>query len=127
MKSNKLKQLNDARKMVAQLEQEIQRERAQKLKNAHLDYGFEDRQELIKALQTMGRNSSSRGSAATAPAKKRGRKKRGRAKITPEIKQRVKALAGEGKTGAAIAREVGISLPSVQNIKKELGLVRARK
>jgi hypothetical protein len=30
------------------------------------------------------------------------------------------------KTGAAIAKELKISLPSVQNIKKSLGLVKAR-
>jgi len=39
----------------------------------------------------------------------------------------VKKLAKAGKTGSAIAEELGISLPSVQNIKKALGLVKARK
>jgi len=51
---------------------------------------------------------------------------RTRAKITSETKDKVKALVKEGKTGAAIAKEVGISVPSVQNIKKELGLVKKR-
>jgi hypothetical protein len=36
-------------------------------------------------------------------------------------------MVGEGKTGAQIAAAVGISLPSVQNIKKALGLVRKGK
>lgn len=35
-------------------------------------------------------------------------------------------LAKDGKTGNEIAAAVGISLPSVQNIKKKLGLVTKR-
>jgi hypothetical protein len=38
----------------------------------------------------------------------------------------VKRLVESGKTGAQIARTLRISLPSVQNIKKALGLVKAR-
>ena len=128
MKANKLKELQDARKRVQRLEQAIARERSGKLKTAHLEFGFESRDEFIVALQGVdGRKARATGAKATSGKPPRGRKKRGRAKITPQTKQQVKALVGEGKTGAEIAREVGISLPSVQNIKKELGLVRARK
>ena len=35
--------------------------------------------------------------------------------------------APTGKTGGEIAKAIGISLPSVQNIKKELGLVKKRR
>jgi DNA-binding CsgD family transcriptional regulator len=35
-------------------------------------------------------------------------------------------MVDAGKTGAEIAKELKISLPSVQNIKKALGLVKAR-
>jgi DNA-binding CsgD family transcriptional regulator len=38
----------------------------------------------------------------------------------------VKAAVEAGRTGAQIAKEFGISVPSVQNIKKELGLVKKR-
>jgi DNA-binding CsgD family transcriptional regulator len=38
----------------------------------------------------------------------------------------VKKLVEGGKTGSQIAKALGISLPSVQNIKKSLGLVKAR-
>jgi hypothetical protein len=61
--------------------------------------------------------------APKAAGKKRGK----RARITPELKAQVKTLVEAGKTGAVIAKELGISLPSVQNIKKEFGLVKARK
>ena len=41
-------------------------------------------------------------------------------------KTEVKKLVEAKKTGAEIAKALGISLPSVQNIKKALGLVKAR-
>jgi DNA-binding CsgD family transcriptional regulator len=46
--------------------------------------------------------------------------------ITDETRASVKKLAESGKTGAQIAKTLKISLPSVQNIKKALGLVKAR-
>jgi len=87
----------------------------------------------LKALKSAG---SSRG-ASTAVATRKGRaaktaapaaprKKGKRARITPELKDRVKAAVVAGKTGAQIASEFGISVPSVQNIKKEFGLVKSR-
>jgi DNA-binding CsgD family transcriptional regulator len=39
----------------------------------------------------------------------------------------VKKLVAAGKTGNEIAEALSISLPSVQNIKKALGLVQKRK
>ena len=50
-----------------------------------------------------------------------------RAVITDATREEVKKLVADGKTGAEISEAVGISLPSVQNIKKALGLVKARK
>jgi DNA-binding CsgD family transcriptional regulator len=43
------------------------------------------------------------------------------------MRAEVKKLVSEGRTGGEIAKAVGISLPSVQNIKKALGLVGKRK
>ena len=54
-------------------------------------------------------------------------KTRKRAKITAAIRARVKKLLQAGKSGSKIAEAVGISLPSVQNIKKAAGLVKSRK
>ena len=54
-------------------------------------------------------------------------KSRKRAKITDAIRARVKKLLEAGKTGSQIAKALKISLPSVQNIKKALGLVRTSK
>lgn len=46
--------------------------------------------------------------------------------ITDEIRSEVRRLVESGRTGAEIAKEVGISLPSVQSIKKALGFVKER-
>ncbi len=50
-----------------------------------------------------------------------------RAVITDDTRAEVKKMVQAGKTGSEIAKAVGISLPSVQNIKKALGLVEKRK
>jgi hypothetical protein len=53
-------------------------------------------------------------------------KRRKRSVITDETRSSVKKLVEGGKTGSQIAKALGISLPSVQNIKKALGLVKPR-
>lgn len=115
-------QLTKARQQVAKLEKQLA-QGSRKLLVLPAKYGFKTMDSFIAALQQAA------GSGARAPkaagATPSGRKPR--AKITPETKQKVKALVKDGKTGSEIAKALGISLPSVQNIKKELGLVKARK
>lgn len=72
------------------------------------------------------------GTAAGAPAVKAAKApkagQRSRAVITPEIKQEVKKLVKAGGLSAAqIGEKLGISQPSVQNIKKALGLTKPHK
>jgi len=50
-----------------------------------------------------------------------------RTRISDETKARVKSLTESGKTRSECAAELGISLPSVQNILKAAGMVKARK
>ena len=57
----------------------------------------------------------------------KGGRRRKYARITAELREKVKTALQAGKTGAAVAAEFGISLPSVYNIKKKSGLVKARK
>src|SRR3954471_17740550 len=92
-------------------------------------YGFSSNEEFIAELRgslgsPKGKRKGSAGKATTssAPTKKRSK----RTRITPEIKAAVKAAVKAGKTGAVIAKTLKISVPSVHNIKKELGLVRSR-
>ena len=83
-------------------------------------YGYASAAELIKAIRA----------AAGAGGKRRGRKAgrhRKHARITPELRGKIKAALQAGKTGGRVAADYGVSLPSVYNIKKAAGLVKARK
>jgi len=116
-----------AKAKVAELESFLKNQG--KLARLPFDFGFSDLKSFIKALKrAAGSKPAKRGrKAKAAKAPKAPKAKKGkRAKITPEIKEAVKAGVAAGKTGAAIAKELGISLPSVQNIKKEFGLVKPR-
>lgn len=82
-----------------------------KLQGLHTELGYENRALLIKDLRGLDKGPSS-------PS--------GRGKVTDEIKDKVRKMVKDGKTGAEIAKEVSLSVPTIQNIKKELGLVKAR-
>jgi ParB/RepB/Spo0J family partition protein len=63
------------------------------------------------------------------PAKKAAKKKAGmrkgtRVEITPALRESILDAIKEGGTGAAIAKRFGVSLPTVQNIKRAAGLTR---
>lgn len=120
MVNNIVSELELAKAKVSELEAVMAKERRARLVNLHKELGFESSKELIAAL----RKAPAGESRPAASAGKRPRGKRSR--ITPEMKQELKALVNDGKTGKQIAKQLGISLPSVQNIKKELGLVNSR-
>jgi len=113
----KIRRLEKARE---RLVAKAQAQSEQKLLALPKQVGLRSVAELIAALSGL-RGKGGRGLAAKTS------KKRKRAKITEATRASVKKLAGAGKTGAQIARALKISVPSVQNIKKALGLVQARK
>lgn len=115
-------QLAKARQQVAKLEKQLAKG-SRKLLVLPAKYGFRTMDAFIAALQQAAGSSRTATKATTATAS--GRKPR--AKITPETKAKVKELVKADKTGSEIAKALNISLPSVQNIKKELGLVKTRK
>ena len=107
-------------------ETEIARDIHEELAVLPKQFGFSSVGHFLRAVRK----------AASGGGKKHGRKKarktaaprlRKRAKITNATRAKVKKLVKAGKTGGQIAKAVGISLPSVQNIKKALGLVRTAK
>ncbi len=123
MVTDKIKQLKATQAKMAELEKSIATQLARELAGLPAKYGFGTVQAFVQAVK-----AASGGKRRVPAAKKKaGGKRRKRAVITAETKAQVKSLAAAGKTGAEIAKSVGISLPSVQNIKKELGLVKARK
>ena len=125
MLSSKIKNLEAAKAKItakiAALERKIAVQRTKQLAALPAKYGFGSVAAFVKALQG-GAGGNRKGARPAA-----GKKRRKRAKITAATRSEVKRLLEAGKTGAAIAKSVGISLPSVQNIKKALGLVKARK
>ena len=128
MPTDTIKQIAKYKTRLASLERDLHSELA-KLPGS---YGFDSAEEFIAAFrQAVASRPGRKPKGAKTPkeakavrGKKGGRKKR--AVITPEIEAKVQALAKAGKTGGEIAKAVGISLPSVQNLKKKFGLVKAR-
>jgi hypothetical protein len=124
MVTDKIKTLAVTKARVAELEKSIAVELNRELAALPAKYGFDSLPAFFDAVKSASRGKGrSLGKAKGAPSGKR----RKRAVITAETKAKVKSLVENGKTGAEIAKQVGISLPSVQNIKKDLGLVKTRK
>lgn len=106
MLTDQLKELQAAKAHVVELEQKVAAERKQALAALPAQYGFADMASFILALrETAGRK---------------------RARITDAQRSEVKRLLAVGQTGAEISATTGLSLPSIQAIKKSLGLVKAR-
>ena len=132
MVTDKLKELEAARAKLASLEQSIQSELATELAALPGKYGFESAEDFLDAVRAATGAGAKRGrrpGVRGRPAGGRGgpgKKRRTRAVITDETRAQVKKLVEGGKTGGEIAKSLGISLPSVQNIKKALGLVKER-
>ena len=110
-----LKKIESYKSRIAALESKLFGE----LSKLPARYGFSDAEEFVSAVRQASRTSPKAGKAGK-------RKRKPRAKITDATRQKVKSLVAAKKTSAAIAKELNISVPSVQNIKKALGLVKAR-
>ena len=129
MLTEKIKELEAAKAKVDELEQKIAAERTAELAALPASLGYESVAAFVKAVRAAagGKPVKRRKARKTASKpKKKQKKTRTRAKITDETRAEVKKLVEAKKTGAEIAKALGISLPSVQNIKKALGLVKAR-
>ncbi len=118
MAQNTLKKIAEYKSKLAELE----RERNAELAKLPARFEFDSVEDFIEAVRHAAGKRSGRAAAKPAARKtKSGRKPR--AKITSDIVDAVKKLVADGKTGKEIAKATGISLPSVQNLKKKLGLV----
>jgi hypothetical protein len=130
MITQKIKELEATKVRLAELEKKVAAELHKELAALPANYGFSSLQNFVKALKSAssGRRGRKPGRPASAKVKSApAGKRRRRAVITDGTRAEVKKLSEAGKTGAAIAKALRISLPSVQNIKKALGLVKARK
>ena len=120
MPSDKLKEIAAYKAKIAALEKAVAAEQNKKLTGLHKEVGLESTAALIAALKGLSKPAP-RGNAI---AKASGRASRTR--ITSAIKAGVGKAVKAGKKGSEIANQFGISIPSIQNIKKELGLVKTR-
>jgi len=130
---DQIAELTKAKAKLAQAEAKLASDRVSALSKLPADYGYANLNDFIKALKdSAGKGRKAKASKAVKGAKapkvaKAPKAAKGkRAKLTPEVKAQVKAMVDTGKTGQEIAKALGISQPSVQNIKKELGLVKSR-
>ncbi len=128
MVTKQIKELEETKAKILTLEKSIAKGLHKELASLHIKYGFDSINEFTRALKAAAGSGSSakgrRGKAAKAGGAKP--KRRRRAVITDETRASVKKLVESGKTGSQVSKALGISLPSVQNIKKALGLVKAR-
>jgi hypothetical protein len=127
MLTNSLKELADAKAKVAELETAVSAELNAALRALPSQYGFDSMAAFISAVRAASgkRRGRKPGTAKAAAVKVAGKRKR--AKITDAMRDEVKKLVEAGKTAKEIAKAVGISQPSVANIKKALGLVGKKK
>jgi hypothetical protein len=96
-----------------------QKKLAKKLATLPEAYGFDNVTDFVRAVKYAAKGGKiNKGSSS---------KRRKRAVITDETREMVKKLNEVGKTNNEISTELGISVPTVQNIKKHLGLVKERK
>jgi hypothetical protein len=133
MVTDKIKELEAARAKLATLEQSIADELKNELAALPAKFGFESVGEFVRAVNAAAGGGRGRGRRRGRPpgkgkagAKKSSRGRRTRAVITDETRAQVKKMVDAGKTGSEIAESLKISIPSVQNIKKALGLVKER-
>lgn len=133
MFNEQLAKIEKAKAEIAAAEAKLASDRVAALARLPSDYGYDNLNGFIKALKAAygkggkaAKGKPGRKPKAAAAAKAPKVKKGKRAKITDEIKAQVKAMAEANKTGQEIAKALGISAPSVQNIKKALGLVKSR-
>ena len=120
----RIKELARLEAEVLKLEAQVSLERIAELASLHESYGYDDLKSFIAALkQASGRKSKPGRKAKVAKVKKA---KRTRAKITDAIRAEVKSSLELGLAVATVAKTAGISVASVNNIKKQLGLVKSR-
>lgn len=127
MVTKQIRELEATKAKIVSLEKAIAKRLQKELSTLHDKYGFSSLVEFISALKSTAGAPAGRRAVRSKPSKGQSKvKRRKRSVITDETRASVKKMVESGKTGSQIAKSLGISLPSVQNIKKALGLVKAR-
>lgn len=98
------------------LQDELIQAQQKKFDRLHEELGMESKEELLEAL-----------GVKTGRAKRTTQRSGRGNRIPDEVRSQVEEALKEGETGVSIARRFGVSLPWLQGVKKELGLVKPRK
>jgi hypothetical protein len=125
MITQNLKKLEKARARLVKLEQDLAESRAAELSALPGQYGYDSVNAFLHAVRLSAKGWGRHGRKAGVDVSTRERRRRSR--ITEKTREQVKKLVEAGKTATVIVKSLGISLPSVQNIKRALGLVRKRR
>lgn len=129
--SELVKQIQELEAAKTEAVQMFEAKRNERLAQLHEELGFNTKDELVEALINQGATPQvTKRAAGKAGKASKGTTfpKRGRGgAISQETKDAVVADVKSGKyTSAEIARRHDISVPSVQNIKRDNNLVRSR-
>lgn len=126
--SNLLVQIKQAeaakKKALAALHTELGFESAHALANAILDAAAKSTRTTPTAAAPAQPKATKAGAKAAKAAKGKGKGK-GR-RLPAEVRQGIVDALNQGRKGAHVAREFGVSYPTVHFIKQDLGLVQAR-
>ncbi len=112
MVTDKIQQIETFKKRITALEKQVEKQ----LSELHIKYGFSTVDDFVAAVKNVNSKDPGKNSGC----------KRNRTIITPALKQKVVEALKAGRTGEEVAETSGISLPSVYNIKKAVGLTKAR-
>jgi hypothetical protein len=123
---DQLAKLEKQKSELAAAEAKLAADRVAALAKLPSDFGFESVDAFVKAVKDATKSKGGKVRKNLKPGSKPKAAKGKRARITDEAKLQVKFLSEQGKTGLEISKMLGISVPSVQNIKKALGLVKSR-
>ncbi len=130
---DQIKTLETAKAKVVELEQAIAAELRSSLATLPAQFGFDSVESFVAAVKAAAgvkrkkRGPNKANTKKSSARKSPGKKRRKRAVITDVTRGEVKKMVEAGKSGSEIASVLKISLPSVHNIKKALGLVKAKK
>ena len=119
-----------AQEEISQMEARLKAQReslesARVARIAQIEQGMTGLESELTTLRAMGVTNPVRNNSDTPRNTPAAPKGRGQGhKITRAVKLEVRKMVKQRMTGGQIASALGISLPSVQNVKRELGLVK---
>lgn len=114
-----MNELQASQQKTVALQEAFNAERTKRIAALHTELGFANSEELVTAIRAANGKPAARRTRKAASGRKE------RITVTSEIRKAIIADAKEGKlTGLEIAEKHGVSVGTVQNIKKDAGLVK---